>query len=440
MGELTQIHDIELEAAILGRIITIKDEILLVADKLKPLHFSSNLNAHVYKACVDCVTEGGIIDINGIQNRLKKNGIRDPVALMGMIDLADNIRSIDDPVNRIIRMWKQRELESLAKSILSRKLQNAPGFAQDKLYEIMSEGESSSESINTSAAKALEETELKVAAFRNNERLPNVIYSGLSDLDSRTAGFKSGELYILAGRPGMGKSSLKRTMAINIAEDFPVKIFSKEMVPSEISNLMACSISEVNSMNVRRGSLSDGELNAYTDGIVKVSSLNIEFDIITDIINLSVSVKKWRMRTDTAKPAVVFVDYLQQISAQGKGSKHLEIAAITDTLKQIAISMNICVIALAQLSRAVESRGGDKRPILSDLRESGNIEQDADGVIFIYRPEYYGFETDEDGCSTEGMAELDIAKFRGGQIGVVRAGFVGKYGKFVNWQNNENVF
>lgn len=139
------------------------------------------------------------------------------------------------------------------------------------------------------------------------------------------------------------------------------------------------------------------------------------------------------MKTNMNKPAVVFVDYLQQMSAKGAGNKHLEIAKITDAFKQIAITQNICIVALAQLSRSVESRGGDKRPILSDLRESGNIEQDADGVVFIYRPEYYGFETDEEGNSTQALAELDIAKFRGGVPGVVKTQFIGQYGKFVDW-------
>lgn len=229
--------------------------------------------------------------------------------------------------------------------------------------------------------------------------------------------------------------SLARNAAVRF--NTPVALFSLEMAGVQLTQRLITSEAELDAQKVRTGRLEDYE---WKQLITRIGGLSKAAIYIDDTPGLSITDLRAKARRLKAERdiGIIMIDYLQLMTgntAKG-GNREQEIAGISRSLKIIAKELDVCVIALSQLSRAVESRGGDKRPVLSDLRESGSIEQDADMVAFLYRPEYYGFETDEEGNSTQGLAELIIAKQRNGPTGTVKLQFIGKYGKFSDWGYN----
>jgi replicative DNA helicase len=262
------------------------------------------------------------------------------------------------------------------------------------------------------------------------------IPSGMAELDKMTAGWQKSDLVIIAARPAMGKTALTLTLARNAALRFnePVAFFSLEMAGVQLTQRLICAEAELDAQKVRTGSLEDYE---WKQLITRIGGLSKAQLFIDDTPALSIWDLRAKCRRLKAEKGIsmVIIDYLQLMQGQASkgGNREQEIAGISRALKEIAKELDVVVIALSQLSRAVESRGGDKRPVLSDLRESGSIEQDADMVMFLYRPEYYGFETDDEGNTTAGMAELIIAKQRNGPTGSCKLQFIGKYGKFTDW-------
>ncbi len=237
-------------------------------------------------------------------------------------------------------------------------------------------------------------------------------------------------------------TALTLTLARNAAVRFNtgVALFSLEMAGVQLTQRLITTEAELDAQKVRTGRLEDYE---WKQLITRIGGLSKAPIYIDDTPGLSITDLRAKARRLKAERdiGIIMIDYLQLMTgstAKG-GNREQEIAGISRSLKIIAKELDVCVIALSQLSRAVESRGGDKRPMLSDLRESGSIEQDADMVAFLYRPEYYGFETDEEGNSTQGLAELIIAKQRNGPTGTVKLQFIGKYGKFTDWGFNANT-
>lgn len=234
-------------------------------------------------------------------------------------------------------------------------------------------------------------------------------------------------------------TALTLTLARNAAVRFNTgcAVFSLEMAGVQLTQRLITSEAELDAQKVRTGRLEDYE---WKQLITRIGSLSKAPIFIDDTPGLSITDLRAKARRLKAEKdiGILIIDYLQLMTGNTSkgGNREQEIAGISRSLKIIAKELDVCVIALSQLSRAVESRGGDKRPVLSDLRESGSIEQDADMVAFLYRPEYYGFETDEEGNSTQGLAELIIAKQRNGPTGTVKLQFIGKYGKFTDWGYN----
>ncbi len=277
-------------------------------------------------------------------------------------------------------------------------------------------------------------TQIKEAG--ENEDGMSGLPTGFVDLDRKTAGFHPGTLIILAARPAMGKTAFALSMARNIAVDFkkPVAFFSLEMTGVELAMRLIQGEAQISGDKLKKGKLESYEQVQLEQRTQSLTDAQIYIDDTPQltIYELRAKCRRLKQHHDIQ---MVFIDYLQLMSAgtdmSRNGNREQEISTISRQLKALSKELGIPVLAMSQLSRAVETRGGTKKPMLSDLRESGAIEQDADIVMFIYRPEYYGITEDEKGA-TAGMADIIIAKHRSGEVGEVRLRFIGKYARFEN--------
>ena len=260
--------------------------------------------------------------------------------------------------------------------------------------------------------------------------------SGFIDLDNITSGWQPSDLVIIAGRPSMGKTAFVLSMMRNASIDHekPIAIFSLEMSSLQIVNRLISSEAELDSDKIRKGNLKDYEWQQLLHKTDQLNNAKIFIDDTPALSILELRAKSRRLKSQHDIQCII-VDYLQLMTGEyGKssGNREQEIASISRSLKAIAKELNVPVLALSQLSRAVETRGGDKRPVLSDLRESGSIEQDADMVLFIYRADRYDITEDEDGNLTAGVAEILLRKNRNGPTGKVKLKFIERFAKFAD--------
>jgi len=262
--------------------------------------------------------------------------------------------------------------------------------------------------------------------FKNNlDRIENkklestLISTGYSALDRLISGFGMGEFVVIGGRPSIGKTTLLVNFVLNISRNHPVLFFSYDLTESSFTSRIISNLSLIPSDRIINNDLKEHEITILKniEASLSMHELYINETYSNSMIDFRLHCEKMISEKGVK---IVFVDYIQMMSSNKFGSRReLEISYISRELKRLAKELNICVIATSQLSRAVENRGGEKRPILSDLRESGSIEQDADKVIFVYRPEYYGFLQDEYGNSTLNKMQLIIVKNRSGKLGEV---------------------
>src|SRR2546421_250248 len=251
--------------------------------------------------------------------------------------------------------------------------------------------------------------------------------SGYRDLDRLTSGFQPGNLIIVAARPSMGKSALALCMAANIAvrQNIPVGMFTLEMSKSEVTQRLMCSEAKVESQRLRTGKLAPDDWPRLTAACDKLAKAPIYVDDTGSVTMMEIRSKSRRLKSRHPDLGLIVVDYLQLMSSAGSAENRVqEVSQISRSLKILARDLEVPIVALSQLSRAVEQRT-DKRPILSDLRESGSIEQDADLVAFIYRDEYYNDESDQ-----QGLAEVILAKHRNGPTDAMKLSFLKRYAKF----------
>jgi replicative DNA helicase len=280
--------------------------------------------------------------------------------------------------------------------------------------------------------EAIEEIE---KASQNSDGISGVP-TGFYSLDKLTAGWQRSDMIVIAARPAMGKTAFVLSMARNTAVDhnMGVAIFSLEMSSVQLVKRLIASEARLSAEKLRKGDLADHEFQQLHSRIKKLSTAPIFIDDTPGIsvFDLRAKCRRLKLQYDID---MVIIDYLQLMTAggsKGQGNREQEISTISRSIKEIAKELNVPIIALSQLSRSVEQRGGDKRPVLSDLRESGAIEQDADIVSFIYRPEYYGFLQDEQGNSNAGVGEIIIAKHRNGALNNIRLRFIKEYARFDN--------
>ncbi|HPS13978.1 MAG TPA: replicative DNA helicase, partial [Prolixibacteraceae bacterium] len=281
-----------------------------------------------------------------------------------------------------------------------------------------------------------------IEAAKNQQAELRGVPSGFTEIDRITSGWQRSDLIILASRPGMGKTAFALSMARNMAVEFkkPVAVFSLEMSSIQLVNRLIASESELGSEKVKKGNLEGNDWDRLNSAIRRLDEAPIFIDDTPalSIFEFRAKCRRLKMQQDIG---VIMVDYLQLMTAgsDNRGSREQEVSMISRSLKAIAKELDVPILALSQLNRSVESREG-KRPQLSDLRESGAIEQDADMVMFIHRPEYYGITEDEEGNSLRNVAEVIIAKHRNGAVGDVRLLFRKELAKFVDLEEYPSDF
>jgi len=435
---------IDLEEVVLGAMMIDKKGVDDVIDILHADVFYKPAHQHIYIAIFRLFENSEPIDILTVTNQLRKD---DKLDLVGgdfyIVSLSQKVSSaahIEFHARIILQKYIQRRLITISSEIINNAYDETVDVfdlldnAETKLFDITQGNlKKSSEAAENLVSQALK----KIEEISNQEGMSGVA-TGFSKLDELTSGWQPSDLIILAARPGMGKTAFVMSMAKNMAIDFniPVAIFSLEMSSIQLITRMISSETGISSEKLRKGNLETYEWEALN---VKVKNLAKAPVFIDDTPSLSVFDLRAKARRLVSQHGVkvVIVDYLQLMTAgnnKSSGNREQEISTISRNLKALAKELAVPVIALSQLSRAVETRGGSKRPLLSDLRESGAIEQDADIVSFIYRPEYYGLTEwdDEERTPCEGQAEFIVAKHRNGGLDNIKMKFIGRLAKFTD--------
>lgn len=434
---------LELEQSILGALMLEKDALIEVIDILKPTSFYEPAHQEIYQAILQLFNASAPIDIRTVVNQLRKNGKLDLVGgayyVKSLTDRVTSAANIEFHARAIIEYAIKRQLIEIATVIHKHAYEDTTDVfmlldhAEQALFEVTeSNVRKNYLDMGTLLGEAIKDLEAK----RNHKDGLTGIPSGFIALDRLTSGWQKSDLIVVAARPGMGKTafmlSLLRNAAVN--HGYPVAIFSLEMASLQLVNRLIAAEAELESDKIKKGTLAEHE---WQQLIHKTSQLSRAPIYIDDTPALSIFELRTKCRRLKAKHDIqlIVIDYLQLMSGEatkGPTNREQEIAHISRSLKSLAKELNVPIIAPSQLSRAVETRGGDKRPVLSDLRESGAIEQDADMVLFLYRPEYYGITEDELGNPTQGVTEVIIAKHRNGSLDAVSLKFIGKYTKFTD--------
>ncbi len=439
---------LDMEEAVLGALLLEKDALHRIIDILKPEMFYKDGNATIFSTIQSLFQKSQPIDLLTVKDALRKVGELQAIGgayyLTELTERVASAANIEHHARVIAEKFILRQLIQTSDLVIREAYDDTTDVfelldkAEQQLFEI---SENNLRRNYLGMSELVMKTLERLEDIRKKDTSVTGIPSGFADLDKMTAGWQKTDLVIIAARPAMGKTALTLTLARNAALRFheAVAFFSLEMAGIQLTQRLICSEAELDAQKVRTGRLEDYE---WKQLITRIGSLSNAQVFIDDTPALSIWDLRAKCRRLKAEKniSLVIIDYLQLMSGHVSkgGNREQEIAGISRSLKEIAKELDVCVIALSQLSRAVESRGGDKRPVLSDLRESGSIEQDADMVMFLYRPEYYGFETDDDGNSTTGMAELIIAKQRNGPTGTVKLQFIGQYGKFSDWNFSGN--
>ena len=433
---------LDLEEAVLGALMIEKDALSSVVDILKPETFYKEAHQRIYNAILTLFGNSDPIDLLTVTQQLRTTGEIEVVGGGGFVaELTFRVNSAAN-IEYHARIVSEQALKRALITMSSTILRDAYEDTTD-VFELLDRAEQTLFKISDSNIKknyadmstivrmALNELEIK----KNQEGLTGVP-SGFTSLDRVTSGWQPTELIILAARPGMGKTAFVVSALRNAAVDHgkPVAIFSLEMSSVQLVNRLISAEAEIDSEKIRKGTLAPHEWTQLHHKIQRLTEAPIFIDDTPALSILELRAKCRRLKAQHDIQMVV-IDYLQLMSGDTSGgrmggNREQEIASISRALKNLAKELNVPVIALSQLSRAVETRGGDKKPQLSDLRESGSIEQDADMVCFLYRPEYYNITQDENGNSTVGVGEVIIAKNRSGSLDTVQLRFISKFTKF----------
>ena len=434
---------VDLEEAVLGALMLEKDALTSVIDILHPESFYKDAHQLIYKAIRRLFEQSQPIDLLTVTNDLRKNAelelVGGPYYISQLTSRVASAANIEFHARIILQKHIQRELIRISSEtirdafedtsdvfmLLDRAEKNLFDIAQGNIRRNFQE----MRDMVSTVTKQIEQARMHGSGVTGVE-------SGFTDLDRITSGWQKSDLVVLAARPGMGKTAFVLSLARNAAINFskPIALFSLEMSADQLVKRMVSSETGIPAEKLRKGNLDEIEWQKLVSQTGKLSSAPLYID---DTPALSVFEFRSRCRRLKAMYDIqmVIVDYLQLMRADldhKSGNREQEISTISRSLKAVAKELNIPIIALSQLSRSVETRGGTKRPMLSDLRESGAIEQDADMVLFIYRPEYYGLDMDEDNNPTRGVAEIIIAKHRNGALDTVKLKFIDHLAKFTD--------
>ncbi|WP_299781945.1 replicative DNA helicase [uncultured Formosa sp.] len=442
---------LDLEEVVLGAMMIDKKGVDEVIDILSADAFYKESHQYIFEAIFQLFENSEPIDLLTVSSQLKKNAKLDVAGgdfyLISLTQKVSSSAHIEFHARIILQKFIQRSLIKISSEIIEEAYDETKDVfdlldaAETKLYEVT---QGNIKKSSETAQDLVIQAKKKIEEISNKEGLSG-IPTGFDKLDKLTSGWQPSDLIIVAARPGMGKTALTLSMARNIAVDqnIPVAFFSLEMASVQLIMRLISSETGLSSEKLRTGKLEKHEWEQLN---VKVKGLEKAPLFIDDTPSLSIFDLRAKARRLSSQHGIklIMIDYLQLMTGGPShgGNREQEISMISRNLKALAKELMVPVIALSQLSRAVETRGGSKRPLLSDLRESGAIEQDADIVSFIYRPEYYKIEEwdDDERSPTEGQAEFIIAKHRNGGLENIRLKFIGNLGKFDNLDDFDSPY
>ncbi|MCR9064742.1 MAG: replicative DNA helicase [Cytophagales bacterium] len=438
-------YSTDIEAAVLGAILIDKEALSLVKDLVHVSTFYNESHQIIYEAILDLFKASEAIDILTVtsylrnQNTIRKvGGAKYLTDLMGRVNSAANI---EHHALIISQLSIKREMVKASTDLMKQAFdENSDIFNvldnTEQYFFKISEKSIRRQYMSSSEIMRLTIDELEHKKLGNSDGITGVP-SGFRDLDELTGGWQKTELTIIAARPGMGKTAFVVSAMRNAAVDHqtPVAIFSLEMSATQLMLRMIAAEAEIESEKLRKGMLEPHEWQQLHTRLDKLATSPIYIDDTPALSVLELRAKCRRLKAQFGI-GMVIIDYLQLMSGDDGsntvGNREQEIATISRSLKNLSKEIDVPVLALSQLSRAVETRGGDKRPQLSDLRESGSIEQDADMVMFLYRPEYYKITEDANGNPTDGIGEVIIAKNRAGTLKTIQLQFIKEFTKFAD--------
>ena len=440
LADRTPPQNIEAEQAVLGAIFLEPSALMTASEILMPEDFYRASHQKIFHVMLDLSEKGEPVDLVTVTSRLNDQGVLEELG--GVQYLSDLANSVPTASN--IEYYAKIVEE---KSILRRLIRSATAIAtdgysrEDDIEDLLNDAEKKildvAQRKNTGSFQSIKD--VLVETYDNIELLHNRkgevtgIPTGFVDLDRMTAGFHPSDLIIVAARPSVGKTAFALNIAQNVATrtDENVAVFSLEMGAQQLVMRMLCAEGNIDAQRLRTGQMNDEDWKKLTMAIGSLSNAGIYIDD-TPGIRVSEIRSKCRRLQQEKGLGMILIDYLQLIQGSGAESRQQEVSEISRSLKGLARELNVPVIALSQLSRGVESRQ-DKRPMMSDIRESGSIEQDADIVSFLYREDYYDKETEN-----QNIIEIIIAKQRNGPVGTVELAFIKEYNKFVNLERHHD--
>ena len=438
-------NDVKLEDTVIGALLIGGSEAYgLVSDVLKPESFYHDRNRYIYEAML--ASQQQPIDFLSVTEQLKREGHLDGAGgELRIAELTSQVSTwahVEYHAAILSRKYLARQLISFATNVEKKAYDN-----ENDIDEVMQQAEGalfeiSQKNLKRSFSKIdpiINESFAQIQLAANQTGLSGVP-SGFDELDKITSGWQKSDLIIVAARPAMGKTAFVLSMIKNMGMAMhAVALFSLEMSNIQLVNRLLVNVSGVSNEKIKTGTLSEQEWTQLNAKSRELFGKPIYFDDTPSLSIFEFNTKARRLVKEHSVECI-FIDYLQLMNASGMnyGSREQEVSMISRSLKQMAKELNIPIIALSQLNRGVEGRvGEDKRPQLADLRESGAIEQDADMVLFIHRPEYYKITETSDGVSTRGLAEIIIAKHRNGATGTVRLRFISQQAKFTNFDTSD---
>lgn len=444
----------ELEEAVLGAIMLEKDAFDAVIEVLKkPDCFYVDAHQRIFNAMQSLANKSQPIDILTVVEELKTREELDlvggPYAVTKLTNSVVSAANIESHARIVLQKFIQRELIRISGEIIGDAYEDSTD-----VFELLDDAESKLFDITNSHLRSsvqpvdsvLVQTIQRIEDLRNRNEDVTGVPSSFAELDKVTYGWQNSDLIILAARPAVGKTAfalnLARNAAMSATKSTPVAFFSLEMSASQLVQRILAAESEIHLEKIARGKMEDHEMKQlYTKGIQRLSQAPLFIDD-TPALNIFELRAKCRKLKNKHNVGLIIIDYLQLMSGTGdnrNGNREQEISNISRNLKGLAKELNVPIIALSQLSREVEKRGakeGSRVPQLSDLRESGAIEQDADLVMFLYRPEYYDINTNAEGEEQKGLTEVKIAKHRNGSLETIKLKALLHIQKFVGWDDD----
>ena len=434
-------HDIEAEQAVIGSMLTDQDAVMTAVERLKSDSFYREDNKLIFEAIVNLYNRSEPIDLITVKDELTSMGNFEKVGgfqyLATLPDKVPTTANVQKYVNIVDEKATLRKLIKTANEIIdlgynpTEDVEDIMAGAEKKIFDII---QNKNQKSYSPIKDVLIESFTKLEELYNQKSVVTGIPTGFIELDYKTAGLHGSDLILVAARPAMGKTAFALNIAANVAirANVPVALFSLEMSKEQLVNRVLCMEAMVDSNKVRTGKLEEDDWSKLAGVVGPLSESGIYIDDTPGISIMEIRTKCRKLKMEK-NIGLIVIDYIQLIQGSGKknSSREQEISEISRSLKILAKELNVPVIALSQLSRAVEQRP-EHRPMLSDLRESGAIEQDADIVMFLYRDDYYNPDSED-----KDIAEVIIAKHRGGSTGTVKLLWMGSYTKFVNLANNQ---